>query len=340
MVDGKIGYSVEEITSKIISTPTLRDMCLEFSNMLDTQGIYEWFIREGKLDELINLLNSLEVMTGEFSLLHISSETLRKNNDANIIRQIAQQLCNLRLHNDLEISLGTENMLSLWETSKHAPDLFLAICDLGVKLRKVYQKAVDRYVKRKVEEGMYMVPEVGDLDNVSEFWETLTKNKNRIAEAMDEALPLGIEDITESLKWMNKNGNLYECLDFSEVMKLTDFESAYYDFYEDKSTSASLMPKKIVKKKVEENFKALLLNDVFEVLPREDDVRTQANINAALKLIAQEKTLRVKLRYVQAFFMFFREDAKCARDFTQKMYDGAKKESLAYSDESAPRFPN
>ena len=339
MADGKIGYSAEEMTSKIINTPILRNMCLECSDMPDTQGIYRWFIREEKLDELITLLNSLGVMTGEFSLLHISSETLRKNNDANIIRQIAQQLCTLRLHTDLEISLGIENMLTFWKTSKHAPDLFLAICDLGVKLRKVYQNAVDRYVKRKVEEGMFKVPEGGDLDKVNEFWETLTRNKNRIAEAMDAALPLAIEDIGDSLKWMSENENIYLRLNFSEAMKLTDFESAYYDFYEDKSRTAAFMPKDIVKKEVERKFKALLLNDVFEKLT-DDGMRTRECINDEISAMAQDRTLRVTLRYVQAFFMFFREDANRARTMAQKLQEGVKNGSLTYGDQNILRFPN
>ena len=337
MADGKIGYSAEEITLKIINTPILRNMCLEFSDMLDTQGIYKWFIRGDKLDELIELLNSLDVMTGEFSLLHISSKTLRKNNDANIIRQIAQQLCTLRLRTDLEIFLGIGNMLTLWKTSKHAPDLFFAICDLGVKLGKVYQNAVDRYVKRKVEEGMFKVPEGGDLDNVNEFWETLTKNKNRIAEAMDAALPLGIEDIGDSLKWMSENENIYLRLNFSEAMKLTDFESAYYDFYEDKSRTAAFMPKDIVKKEVERKFKALLLNDVFEKLT-DDGMRTRDCINDEISAITQDRTLRVTLRYVQAFFMFYREDAKLARELAQKAYDGVETVASAYGVGNTPRF--
>ena len=339
MADEKIGYSVEKTTLEIIGTPNLRNMCLEFSDMLDTQGIYKWFIRGDKLDELIELLNSLGVMTGEFSLIRISDETLRKNNDANIIRQIAQQLCTLRLHTSLEISAGIENMISLWKTSKHASDLFLAICDFSVQLRKVLQNAVDRYVQRKVQEGMFVVPRSGDLDKVDEFWETLTKNKNRIAEAMNEALPLGIEDIGDSLKWMDKHGKIYSRLDFSEAMKLTDFDSAYYAFYEDKATSASLIPKEVVKEEVEKKFKALLLNDVFGKLA-EDGKRVKASINDEVKSMAEEKTLRVTLRYVQAFFMFYREDAKLARELAQKAYDGVETVAPAYGVGDTPRFLN
>ena len=63
MADGKIGYSAEEMISEIINTPILRNMCLEFSDMLDTQGIYRWFIREEKLDELMKNMQSTEPLT-------------------------------------------------------------------------------------------------------------------------------------------------------------------------------------------------------------------------------------------------------------------------------------
>lgn len=304
--------SEDEICGRLIVDENLRRTVIDFVDLLDKQGILEMFIVGDKLDELIAALNEKDILTGEFAQVEYCGAMLRRYYESHFLRQVARQVAAATVTTDEQIASATQLVIELWQTPKHCSDLFLATCDLGTRLRKVYAVAIDQYFRQKVEKGICVISRSEDTEKVTTYWEELTKEKNVIFKLLDEAIPLGIEVSEEAMKWANVKKKVFNRIDFSSAMELTDFETVYEVLFGMMPSTPSGKTKSQAQDEVSYAFKILVLKDCLSQIPSIKN-QTGTKITSMVQKEAKEDSLRIMMRYIQAFFMFYREDAAIVR---------------------------
>ena len=305
--------SEDEIAYSIILNEKLRNIVVGFVDELERQGILEMFINGDKLDELVTKLDSLEILTGEFAYIECSKAMLKRDYDAHFCRQVVRQIAVLNVSEKEKIFGYISNLLELWQMPKHSSDLFLVACDFAVRLRAVYAKAVDVYFSQKMGEGFKVVSRRNDIDKIQTFWEELTKQRQEIFKLLSEALPLGIDNYDDASCWAIQRRRIFNRIDFAPALDIVDFESTYHSFFGNTSVVDSGKTRAEVRKIVEETYKRLLIKDCLLQIENPKN-QTSAKITSMIRKSSQEMTLRMQMRYIQAFFMFYREESHIARE--------------------------
>lgn len=310
---GNIFFSEDEIAYSIILNEKLRNSVVAFVDELERQGVLKMFINGDKLDELAAKFDSLEILTGEFAYIECSKAMLKRDYDSHFYRQVARQIAALNVREKEKIFGYISNLLELWQTPKHSSDLFLATCDLAVRLRAVYARAVDVYFGQKMGEGIGVVPRNNDISKIQTFWEQLTKQRQEIFRLLSEALPLGVENYDDASCWAIQRKRTFDRIDFTTAFDVVDFENTYHSFFGNTPVVGSGKTRAEVKKIVEETYKRLLLKDCLLQIENPKN-QTSAKITSMILKSSKEMTLRMQMRYIQAFFMFYREDAHITRE--------------------------
>ena len=309
--------SIDEITTKIIATAKWRNEVVDFVQQLEKHGILKMFMNGDSLDKLNSKLNDLQILVGPYAKLDYRGEMLIRYYESHFCHQVARQIAAVGATTDEEIDTHLKSVIELWQTPKHASDLFLAMCDLPIALRKVYQAAIDDYFEKKYETGLYVVSQSDNMKKISNYWETLSESKKEIFKLLDHAMPLGIEDSEETEAWISNHEDEFCKVDFSAARKLTDFDTVYKIFFGRSTTTQAGFTRAETKLKVYQSYKALVLKDCLTEIP-DSDAQTGKAITNVLKKKAKDEPLRFIIRFIQAFFMFYREDARLVRERTRR----------------------
>lgn len=305
--------SVDAITTKITGTKQWRDIVVDFVQQLENHGILRMFMNGEKLDELNSKLNSLQILVGTYSKLDYRGEMLVRYYESHFCRQVARQIAAVEATSDEEIEIHLKSVIELWQTPKHASDLFLAMCDLPVALRKVYQAAIDDYFEKKYDTGLHVVSRSENMEKILNFWEDLSETKKEIFRLLDEAMPLGIEHSEETEEWVKNHKDEFAGINFAAARKLTEFDTVYEIFFGSSPRTKSGFTRAETKVKVYQSYKVLVLKDCLAEIP-EPQAQTGKAITKVLENKAKDESLRLIIRFIQAFFMFYREDARIVRE--------------------------
>ena len=312
-----IPLSVDAIKDYIFEDASLRDVVLDFVQQLENHGILKMFMVGNKFDELTSKLNSLGILTGPFAGLDYRGDMILGYYQVHFGHQIAKQIAAAQVTTKDEIAIRLDCVIELWQTPKHASDLFLAVCDFAVRVRKVYQAAIDSYFKQKVETGLRIGYRSDNTEKVLNYWEEMSKSKKEIFSLLDAALPLGIESSEETEIWILNHRDEFDRIDFDAATKLTDFETVFEIFFGNTRVTSSGIKKSDAKVMVYQSYKALVLKDCLTEV-KDAEAQTGENLTSVLQAKANDDALRLIIRFIQAGFMFYREDARLIRERTRR----------------------
>lgn len=312
-----IPLSVEAIKDCIFEDAHLRDIVLDFVQQLENHGILKMFMVGDKFDELTSKLDSLGILTGSFAELNYRGDMILGYYQVHFGHQIARQIAAAQAKTKDEIQIHLNSVIELWQTPKHASDLFLAVCDFAVRVRKVYQTAIDIYFKQKCETGLCVVSRSDNTEKILDYWEDLSKEKKEIFSLLDAALPLGIEHSEETEIWILNHKDEFDRIDFDAAIQLTDFDTVFEIFFGNTRVTSSGIKKSDAKVMVYQSYKALVLKDCLAEV-KDTDAQTGENLTRVLQTKVNDEALRLIIRFIQAGFMFYREDARTVRERTRR----------------------
>lgn len=312
-----IPLSVEAIKDCIFEDAHLRDIVLDFVQQLENHEILKMFMVGDKFDELTSKLDSLGILTGPFAELNYRGDMILGYYQVHFGYQIARQIAAAQAKTKDEIQIHLNSVIELWQTPKHASDLFLAVCDFAVRVRKVYQTAIDGYFKQKCETGLRVVSRSDNTEKILDYWEGMSKEKKEIFSLLDAALPLGIEHSEETEKWILNHKDEFDRIVFDAAIQLTDFDTVFEIFFGNTRVTSSGIKKSDAKVMVYQSYKALVLKDCLAEV-KDADAQTGENLTRVLQTKVNDEALRLIIRFIQAGFMFYREDARTVRERTRR----------------------
>ena len=307
----------DEITMHIIANNELRDKVVGFVRRLNDLGVLKIFMDGDELDKLNEVLRSQNILSGQYASINYTGANLLRNYESHFCRQVARQVAFVKVYDENEIERYLDMVLELWQTPKHAFDLFLGICDLATRLRNVYQMAIREHFERKTKQGLQVISKSDDVEKITSYWENLTKERDEIFSLLNSALPLGTESSECTAKWMEENKDVVYGIDFSLMMGYADFETGYEILFLNQPKTVSGIWKKDARNIVMKSFKALVLKDCIEVLENSWD-KTSESFTRVIQEKAKDESLRYLIRFVQAMFMFYRDEARMIREGTRR----------------------
>lgn len=307
----------DEITMYIIANNEMRDKVVGFVSRLYDLGVLKIFMDGDELDKLNEILRSQNILSGQYASINYTGADLLRNYESHFCRQVARQIAAVKVRSEEEIEKYLDVILELWQTPKHAFDLFLEICDLATRLRNVYQMAIGEHFERKTQKGLYVVSKSDNVEKITSYWEGLSKERDEIFALLNTALPLGTESSEDTVKWMEENRDILDRIDFTAMMEHADFETGYEILFLNKPKTVSGIWKEDVRSIVMKSFKALVLKDCMEILHDPLDKTSEA-FTSVIQGKAKDESLRYLIRFVQAMFMFYRDDARIIRERTRR----------------------
>ena len=307
----------DEITMYIIANNELRDKVVGFVCRLNDSGVLKMFMDGDELDKLNEILRSQNILSGQYASINYNGADLLRNYESHFCRQVARQIAATKAYNETEIEKYLDVILELWQTPKHAFDLFLEICDLATRLRNVYQIAIGEHFERKTHKGLYVISKSNNMEKITSYWEDLSKARDEIFALLNAALPLGTESSETTVKWMEENKDVVDGIDFGPMMGYADFETGYEILFLNKPKTVSGIWKEDARSIVMKSFKALVLKDCMEVLEDSLDKTSEA-FTSVIQEKVKDESLRYLIRFVQAMFMFYRDDARTIRERTRR----------------------
>ena len=274
-----IGMTEDSIAMAIIFNGEAHDLVEQHVRKLQEMGILELGIKGDKLDELMAELKKANVLVDDFAFLEAYQCFLIGDFVADINRQIA---ANLARNGDVTAENLTEKVREYIvgiEKPENAHKLYLEVMGLPHMNFRIMMQALH-----------FAATKPGaDFEKLEQ-----------LSRMIVDAIPVGtvLPDIP-SKEWIRNNGRKYIRVDFSPVIKAVPFSNSYENMFSEGFVTLARSSKSDVESFAIDYLKALILEDVFEVLKHDRD-RTSPRINAEIVKLAQNRFMYVCMRYIQA----------------------------------------
>lgn len=308
-----------EIMSAIFESDEAFGMIQRFIESLASQGVLELFVDEDELKKLKEKLIEEEALHDQYTDLATSAMSITTR----YVYYYAHYLARIIYENGVglsdDVSVWVKPLIEIDNDPTCGVYLFNVLAEYAMNIKAVYTQAIDLHFKKLEFEFEHSKMNIKSRKN---YWKKVVNLKGEFNLLIDQAFPAGFKTAYKAKHWrMNKSdtflrvnfGPVITSAPFKEIGK--NFSDSKDPFFETRKSSSE------IETYVLSNFKTLILEGVLEHIEKNGLRKTSNVINEVICILDTERPAYVNMRFVQAFYEFYRDDyAERQRQFAEAVF--------------------
>lgn len=310
-----------EIVAAIFESDEAFETIQRFIESLASQGVLKLFICEDGLKKLTEKLIEEKALHDQYADLGKSSISITTR----YVYYYAQHLARTIFENGVglleDVSVWVKPLIEIDNDPVYAVHLFNTLAGYAMSVKSVYVQAVDYHFSKMKEEFEHSKMNTAKRRS---YWNKVVAQRAEYSLLIEQAFPAGLKDAYKAKVWRSKKTNTFLRVNFGPVIESVPFKDVEKTFSE--SDDQVFKTRKAiyeVESDVLNRFKNLILEDVLEYIEKNGLRKTSNVMNEVICKLNDERPAYVNMRFVQAFYEFYREDyAKRQRQFADAMFPG------------------
>lgn len=295
-----------EIVHAIFESDEAFTSIQRFVEQLASQGVLEIFVSEAGLKKLRNRLIEEEALHDQYADLGKSGISIVTRYVYYYVQHLARTIYENGVGLQNDVAVWVKPLLEIDLEPTCCVNLFHTLGQYAIGMKTVFVQAIEFHFQKLEAE---FAKSRTNVKGRKKHWEKLFALRGELSLLIEQAFPVGLKTEYKVKDWRNKKSDTFRRVNFEPVITTAPFKEVHRAFKENQDQLyATRRTSSEVETLVLDNFKTLILQEAFEQIEKDGRRKTGNVINEVICTLYNERPTCVNMRFVQAFYEFYRDD--------------------------------